>query len=111
MNPDPPIIEQNETIGAAKAVLSRRKEDHLVVVDEEKRLLGYVDHQALEKDDAVVVRKVMLQTKAHLPVLSSLKDGLSEIFSHDLGFIIALDEDRRVAGILQTDDIKTMLRR
>jgi 2-phospho-L-lactate transferase/gluconeogenesis factor (CofD/UPF0052 family) len=42
---------------------------------------------------------------------SSLKDGLSEIFSHDLGFIVAVDDDGKVHGTLNEKDIKAVLRK
>ena len=57
------------------------------------------------------VTDVVQPTEAHISVSASLKDGLSEIFSHDLGFVIAVDEARKVVGTLTEADIKTLLRK
>jgi Mg/Co/Ni transporter MgtE len=91
-------------------MLTDLKADTLIVVDGEKRLLGYVNHEALQKQ-ADEVSKVTRYTDSFMPASSSLKDGLSEIFTHDLGYLIVVDEEKRVLGVLYTEDIREILRR
>ena len=67
------------------------------------------DNEALKKDGETV-GQIKCETEAFLPGTSSLKDGLSEIFSHDLEFLIVVDDSKRVIGTLHTDDIKKILR-
>jgi osmoprotectant transport system ATP-binding protein len=110
MRPDPPVIMEEESPEKAKAMLTELKVDNLIVVDAEKRLLGYVNHEALEKE-ADEVRKVTRSTDSFMPASSSLKDGLSEIFTHDLGYLIVVDDDKKVLGVLNTEDIREILRR
>ncbi len=110
MRPDPPVIMNNESPEKAKSMLSELKADHLIVVDNEKRLMGYVDQEALTKK-ADKVGDVTKSTDAFLPASSSLKDGLSEIFTHDVGYIIVVDEDKKVLGTLREDGIKEILRK
>jgi osmoprotectant transport system ATP-binding protein len=110
MKPDPPVIMQNESPEKAKSMLRELKLDHLIVVDNEKRLVGYVDQEALTKK-ADEVGDVMQSTDAFLPASSSLKDGLSEIFTHELGYLIVVDEDKKVLGILREKEIKNILRK
>jgi osmoprotectant transport system ATP-binding protein len=111
MRPDPPVIMQNESLEKAKSMFRELKLDHLIVVDNEKRLIGYVNQDALTKT-ADTVGKVTLSTEAFLPATSSLKDGLSEIFTHDeLGYLIVVEEDKKVVGILKEEDIKNILRK
>jgi len=110
MRPDPPVIMQGELPAKAKAMLDDLKVDHLIVVDEEKRLLGYVNHEALQ-EDVDEVSKVTRSTDCFMPASSSLKDGLSEIFTHDLGYLIVVDDDKKVLGVLDTEDIREILRR
>ena len=104
------MIMQGESPAKAKAMLDDLKVDHLIVVDEEKRLLGYVNHEALQKD-VDEVSKVTRSTDCFMPASSSLKDGLSEIFTHDLGYLIVVDDDKKVLGVLDTEDIREILRR
>lgn len=110
MRPEPPTIMQHESLKKAKAMLSMLKDDRLIVVDKEKRLAGYVDQTALEKKVGTVGEATCI-TRAFLPAFSSLKDGLSEIFTHDLGYIIVVDDSKQVLGILREEDIKEIMRK
>ena len=110
MQSNPPTIIQDESPEKAKEMMSRLRTDQLIVVDKENRLVGHVDTKALEKKSETV-GKVAQSTDAFLPVNSSLKDGLSEIFTHDLGFIIAVDDEGKIHGTLNEKDIKAVLRK
>ena len=110
MRSDPPVVLQEESTEKAKAMLTEFKVDHLIVADQEKRLIGYVDQEALKKK-VDTVGKATRSTDAFLPASSSLKDGLSEIFTHELGYIIVVDDNKRVLGTLREEDIKDILRK
>jgi len=110
MKPDPPVIVQNESIEKAKSMLAELKLDHLIVVDNDKRLIGLVDKEELTKK-ADKVGDITQPTEAFSQVSSSLKDGLSEIFTHELGYVIVVDEDKKVLGTLNEEGIKNILRR
>jgi len=91
-------------------VLTELKVDDLIVADQENRLIGYVDQEARKKK--VDTRgKATRSTDAFLPASSSLKDGLSEIFTHELGYIIVVDDNKKVLGTLREEDIKDILRK
>jgi osmoprotectant transport system ATP-binding protein len=110
MKPNPPVIIQNESIEKAKSMLAELKLDHLIVVDNDKRLIGLIDKEQLTKK-ADKVGDITQPTEAFSQVSSSLKDGLSEIFTHELGYIIVVDEDKKVLGTLNEEGIKNILRR
>jgi len=101
---------QNESPEKAKSMLRELKLDHLIVVDNEKHLIGYVDQEALTKK-VDEVGDVAQSTDAFLPASSSLKDGLSEIFTYELGYLIVVDEDKEVLGTLREEEIKNILRK
>jgi osmoprotectant transport system ATP-binding protein len=110
MQPNPPTIMEDESPEKAKEMMFQLRTDRLIVVDKENRLIGHVDTKALEKKSETV-GKVAQSTDAFLSVNSSLKDGLSEIFTHDLGFIITVDDEGKVHGTLNEKDIKAVLRK
>ena len=110
MKPEPPVITQEESPEKAKAMLNEFKVNHLIVVDGEKRLVGYVDQEALKKN-VNTVGEATQATDAVLPASSSLKDGLSEIFTHDLGYIIVINDNKEVLGTLDEENIKGILRK
>ncbi len=107
--PDPPVILETKKSATAGTIMTETGAKHLIAVDSEGRLTGYIDHEALKKDGDTV-EQIKYETEAFLPVTSSLKDGLSEIFSHDLEFLIVVDDSKKVIGTLHTDDIKKILR-
>jgi len=110
MKMDPPVILQDESIEKAKSMLAELKLDHLIVVDNDKRLIGLLDKEELTKK-ADKVGDITQPTEAFSQVSSSLKDGLSEIFTHELGYVIVVDEDKKVLGTLNEEGIKNILRR
>jgi osmoprotectant transport system ATP-binding protein len=110
MKPEPPVITEEESPEKAKAMLNELKVNHLIVVDGEKRLMGYVDQEALKKK-VNTVGEATQATDAVLPASSSLKDGLSEIFTHDLGYIIVINDNKEVLGTLDEENIKDILRK
>lgn len=109
IRPDPPVVLETEKSATAGKIMTETGTKHLITVDSEGRLTGYIDQEALKKDGETI-EQIKCETKAFLPSTSSLKDGLSEIFSHDLEFLIVVDDSKRVIGTLHTDDIKKILR-
>ncbi len=109
MRTDPPVIGENETIESALNLSKELKANYLITVDNTGKLRGMLDCTAVEPGSRVV-KDAMASTRAWLPSHSSLKDGLSEIFTHDYGFLIVVDDNKKVLGWLQTDDIKKTLK-
>ena len=106
----PPVIRGDESLAAAREKLSATDGKALIVVDEKSRLLGLADEAALGRTGDRV-EEVLLSTEAWIDATASLKDGLSEILSHDLGFVVAVNDERQVVGILTEYEIKTLLRK
>lgn len=111
MCPDPPMVMEKESLEKARSLIagSEGDLDALIVVDENDRLKGIADSQALETE-ADTVGEIASKTDAYLHASSNLKAGLSEILTHDLGYIIVVDDSKKVLGILQEEDIKALLR-
>ncbi|MFO7749609.1 MAG: betaine/proline/choline family ABC transporter ATP-binding protein [Desulfobacteraceae bacterium] len=108
MRTDPPVARETATLNEARELLSGYGTDHLVVVDENNRLTGMAGKKDLEKS-AETLSEVVTATDSFLESTASLKDGLSEIFTHEAGFLVVVDGSRKVVGWLTTDDIKRAL--
>jgi len=104
-----PIIRSDETIDAARKVLEERNERYLIVVDGQGTLTGMIDGQDIP-DRAEQVADAARETGGWLMSHASLKDGLSEIFTHDYGFLVVVDETKKVQGWLHVEDIKETLK-
>ncbi|MBU0464776.1 MAG: betaine/proline/choline family ABC transporter ATP-binding protein [Proteobacteria bacterium] len=109
MKDNPPVIHQDETIETARNMFSKIDIRYLIAVDGEGTLTGMVDKHDIP-DKATRVKDAVTPTDAWLTVHSSLKDGLSEIFTHDYGFLVVVDDSKKVLGWLHTEDIKEMLK-
>jgi len=110
MERNPPIISEEDSLKAALSQSSERGVDHLIVADREGILLGMVDCREMPGDGQRRVKEFMKPTRAFLPSHASLKDGLSEIFTHDYGFLVVVDDQQKVLGWLRIQDIKTLLK-
>ena len=106
----PPLVGAEESLQTARAKLAELEVDHLIVADANGCFVGTVGPGALDKS-ADKVADVAEPTRAVIAASASLKDGLSEIFSHDLGFVVVLEDDRKVVGTLTENDIKALLRK
>ncbi len=109
MKDNPPTIHQDETIETAQNMFTKKKMRYLIVVNGEGTLTGIIDKQDIV-DKASRVKDAVSPTKAWLMSHASLKDGLSEIFTHDYGFLVVVDDTKKVLGWLHTEDIKETLK-
>ncbi len=109
MRTNPPTIHQDETIETAQNMLAKKNLQYLIVVNGEGTLTGIIDkHDITSK--ATWIKEIVSPTKAWLMDHASLKDGLSEIFTHDYGFLVVVDDTQKVLGWLHTEDIKETLK-
>lgn len=109
MKTDPPLVREDETIETAQGLFSKYDSAFLIAVNSDGVLTGLVDKTKIVST-ARTVADVTSPTNAWLTAQSSLKDGLSEIFTHDLDFLIVVDNLKKVLGWLRTQDIKTILK-
>ena len=77
------------------------KLNYLLVLDEEDRIKGYVNVDMLRGHKGKVGDIVHPMTITVSPD-QNLKDALSKMLSFDLGIVVAVDDDEKVQGILNT---------
>ncbi|MEA1968332.1 MAG: betaine/proline/choline family ABC transporter ATP-binding protein [Thermodesulfobacteriota bacterium] len=109
MKDNPPVILESETTETARGMFSELDIQFLITVNGDGVLTGMLKRDEL-LEGAKKVKESTESTNAWLPSHSSLKDGLSEIFTHEYGFLIVVDEAKKVIGWLHTEDIKKTLK-
>lgn len=109
MRDDVPAIREDATIDAARNMLSERNLRYLVAVDGDGKLFGMLDGENIPERAEKVVDAAE-PTGGWLMAQASLKDGLSEIFTHDYGFLVIVDDAQKVLGWLHVEDIKETLK-
>jgi osmoprotectant transport system ATP-binding protein len=92
------------TDNPSEQVLERMLENdlnYLLVLDKEDRIKGYVNVDMLRGHKGEVGDVVHPMTITVSPD-QNLKDALSKMLSFDLGIVVAVDDDDKVVGILNT---------
>lgn len=109
MRPDPPTVLQSAAIDEARNRIEGTGVRFGVVTDNDGRYAGMLDLESI-RPGTDTVHEAMETTQAWLTPSDSLKDGLSEIFTHDCGFLVVVAEDLSVIVWLTADDIKNTLK-
>ena len=89
---------------AAEQVLNHMLEkdlNYLLVVDENHRLQGYVSIGVLHGHSGTVKDLVHPMTLTVGPG-QNLKDALSKMLTYDIGIVVAVDDDGKLEGVLNT---------
>jgi osmoprotectant transport system ATP-binding protein len=80
----------------------------LIVADRDRKLLGYVNQYELRGHKGRVgdvARKLTLTVSPE----RNLKEALSQMLSYDLGILVAVDEDGRIQGVLNSTTLSTLV--
>lgn len=73
----------------------------LIVADRDHKLLGYVNQYDLRGHKGVVESLVRRLTLTVSPE-RNLKEALSQMLSYDLGILVAVDDENRIQGVLNS---------
>jgi osmoprotectant transport system ATP-binding protein len=111
----PPVVTPRTTVAQARAAIAGEGTDWAVVVDDEGRLLGWVEPgrmvEGLSAPDTIgTVAGYMHPLEARVSIDASLKAAFAEMLQHDAGWVAVLDKDRYL-GVLTPDTLHAALRR
>ncbi len=110
MHSDVPAINANKSVDTAKAIMKTCHKDHLIVVNDDNRFMGYVSLEILNSTKGLLTENITL-TRAVLQMNTSLKDALSLIYTFNkLDEIAVVDETHQLKGALNDMDIKFTLK-
>ncbi len=110
----PPVLAPRTTMDRARAVVDASEGLWAVVVDEDGRLLGWVEpgraNDKARAEGSGLVADHTRRLEAWIPLGSSLKTAFAEMLQHDAAWVAVLEDDRYV-GILTPDALHAALRR
>jgi osmoprotectant transport system ATP-binding protein len=92
------------TTDSALEVARRMQENginYLLVCDSENRLEGYVAFRDIMDHEGQVGDRVKPMTLT-VGLRQNLKDALSKMLTYDIGVVVAVDDDNRLKGVLNT---------
>ncbi len=88
----------------AEVIAKHMKENQLtflLVTDQNEKLKGYVNFYEL-KDHLGKVRDLVKPMTITVKPEQNLKEALSKMLSYDIGIVVAVDDDSRLKGVLNT---------
>lgn len=96
-------VHCHEDMAAEQVLNHMLKKDlnYLLVVDENHRLQGYVSIGVLHGHSGTVKDLVHPMTLTVRPG-QNLKDALSKMLTYDIGIVVAVDDDGKLEGVLNT---------
>ncbi len=111
----PPVVGPRTTIDQARTVVEAEGIRWAVVVNDEGRLLGWVEPAgppdgSRVRDGSPPVVRYMRPLKARVGLDASLKAAFAEMLQHDAAWVAVLDGDRYL-GVLTPDALHAALRR
>jgi osmoprotectant transport system ATP-binding protein len=105
----PPVLAPDLSLAEARSKLDADALDFAVVLDEQRRLRGYVARARALGDGVVGDRLQRLE--AWVRVDDTLKDAFGEMLLHDAGWVAVLDDDDRLLGVLTPESLYEASRR
>ncbi|WP_369132566.1 ABC transporter ATP-binding protein [Modestobacter sp. I12A-02662] len=104
----PPVVDVDDGLADARAALQHTGARWAVVLDDQKRLHGWIS--AERAGGAGTVRSACRRMEAWVPVAATLKTAFATMLQYDAGWVAVLDGDRFL-GVLTPESLHAALRR
>jgi osmoprotectant transport system ATP-binding protein len=105
----PLVLPVDLDLAAARARLDADALDFAVVLDDDRRLRGYLARSRADGDGRVGDRLQRLEAWVHIG--ETLKDALGQMLLYDAGWVAVLDADDRFLGVLTPEALYQATRR
>jgi osmoprotectant transport system ATP-binding protein len=105
----PPVLPFDLDLADARRRLDADEQEFAVVLDDERRLRGYLQRERAEGDGQVADR--LRRLEAWVRVSDTLKDAFGEVLLYDAGWVAVLDDDDRFLGVLTPEALYAATRR
>lgn len=108
---DHPAVQTSEAAEAALDRMKRHEVHHLVVINRERRVVGYLTHSDARRHPQRVVEDVMNPLEVYTEKQSTLRDAFSEMLSNAIRILPVVDDDDRYLGIITADAVQEAIAR
>jgi osmoprotectant transport system ATP-binding protein len=104
MNQSPRTVQTSQSVQEVRNYMEAEGVDNLLVVDPDGHLCGYIN-QRLLRDRQGAIEAYVHPVSARIEPGTSLKDTLSEMLTHDVGYICVVGAQDRLLGLVTVDSI------
>jgi osmoprotectant transport system ATP-binding protein len=105
----PTVLAYDADLVEARQRLDADGQEYAVVLDDDRRLRGYLQRDRAEGDGHVAQR--LRRLDAWVRMSDTLKDAFGEVLLYDAGWVAVLDDDDRFLGVLTPEALYTATRR
>jgi osmoprotectant transport system ATP-binding protein len=109
MRTDVELIAHNETAENVRAMMKQRGFESVLVVDDDRKLLGFLTLDMVETDLGKPASALAKPIIASTEVEATMKDAFSEMLSTGVGYLPVLGEGDAVVGIVTTSDTQRLI--
>ena len=107
MRKSPPTVRADDDVVTAKERMDQEGRDWLMVVDDDRRFLGWLSRSDLGKGERV--RDILIPPVTTATVDTVLNEALSLMLSSAIGNLAIVDGDGRLEGVLTFNSIRGVL--
>ncbi len=107
MRKSPPMVKIDDDVDTAREEMDRDRRDWAVVVDNDRRFLGWANRSAL--GEGKKVRDIMMPPSTSATAGTVLNEALSLMLMTAIGNLGIVDEDGRLEGVLTFNSIRRVL--
>lgn len=104
-----PITSRSTKVDDARQVLAASKSRFAVVIDSDRRPVGYVTADEM-RGVSGTIRELANPLPATVPIRADLRAVVSEMFAHDTMWLACTDDNGRYAGVITQPDVTAALR-
>ncbi|MEJ2601557.1 MAG: ABC transporter ATP-binding protein [Anaerolineales bacterium] len=105
MDPNPTLVTGGQPAEETLRMMREQDLRTLYVVDDQKRLQGYVTRRSL-RDKTGQIDEFLQPSVVAIPLATTLRDAFSEMLVLDYSYVCVVDSQQRVHGLLSTEMIQ-----
>jgi osmoprotectant transport system ATP-binding protein len=105
MDPNPPLVTGEQRAEDILRMMREQELRSIYVVDENKRLKGYVTRRSL-RDKTGQIDDFLQPSEIAIPLATTLRDAFSEMLVLDYSYVCVVDSQECVHGLLSTEMIQ-----
>ena len=108
---DHPAVQVSEVAEAALDRMNKHAVGHLVVVNRERHVMGYLTRSDAERHPRRMVEDVMSSLAVYTEKQSTLRDAFSEMLTNAIRILPVVDDDDRYLGVVTADAVQEAIAR
>ncbi|MFP4589766.1 MAG: betaine/proline/choline family ABC transporter ATP-binding protein [Candidatus Bipolaricaulota bacterium] len=109
MKKSPRVVKEDDSLSSIEDLMVKEEINYLLVVENRKKLKGWVNREDIEDADGETVEDVMVQETGCVGRGTSLAEALTVMLERDVANLPVVDDDGRLEGLLTFNDLQGLI--